>query len=77
MAWTIYGLITSQFGDIDTPTRVLGDEANEQSVKQFIESYFGFRHDFMPVVAVMSPLFAILFAAVFVVGIKFLNFQHR
>lgn len=77
VAWTIYGLITSQFGDVDSITTVLGDESNIQSVKEFIESYFGFRHDFLPIVAIMMPLFASLFALVFIIGIKFLNFQHR
>lgn len=77
VSWTIYGLITSQFGDLETYTMVLGDDTNKQMVKKFLESYFDYYHDFLPVVALMMPVFAILFAGVFVLGIKFLNFQHR
>jgi len=77
VAWTIYGQITSQFGDVESTTSVLGDTSSAQPVNQFIETYFGFKRDFLPVVALMMPLFAILFAVVFVLGIKILNFQHR
>ncbi|KAG0577997.1 hypothetical protein KC19_5G197200 [Ceratodon purpureus] len=77
VAWTIYGLIVSQFGDVGSNIIVLGDESNVQSVEQFIKSYFGFRHDFLPVVSLMMAIFPVLFASVFIFGIKFLNFQHR
>jgi hypothetical protein len=77
VAWTIYGLITSQFGDLHSKITVLGDESNSQSVQQFIKSYFGFHHDFLPIVALMMGVFPVLFAGVFIFGIKYLNFQHR
>jgi hypothetical protein len=76
VAWTIYGLITSQFGDVTTDLQVLGS-THPQTVKAFIESYFGFKHSFLSIVALMMPAFSILFAVVFILGIKFLNFQHR
>ncbi|KAG5008694.1 hypothetical protein JHK87_017209 [Glycine soja] len=48
VAWTIYGLVASQFGDI---TNVMKSE--NESVQEFIRSYFGFKHDFIGVCAIM------------------------
>ncbi|RVW28976.1 Pleiotropic drug resistance protein 1 [Vitis vinifera] len=46
VAWTLYGLVTSQFGDIQD---TLLDK--NQTVEQFLDDYFGFKHDFLGVVA--------------------------
>ncbi|CAJ1951217.1 unnamed protein product [Sphenostylis stenocarpa] len=72
VAWTIYGLIASQFGDI---THVMKSE--NISVQEFIRSYFGIRHDFIGVSAVMVSGFAVLFVIIFAVSIKVFNFQRR
>ncbi|KAJ8640587.1 hypothetical protein MRB53_017281 [Persea americana] len=71
VAWTLYGLIASQFGDVD---EVL--ETGE-TVREFLKTYFGFRHDFLPVVAVVITGFAVLFGFVFAFTIKVFNFQKR
>uniref|UniRef100_A0A6V7QUP9 ABC transporter domain-containing protein n=1 Tax=Ananas comosus var. bracteatus TaxID=296719 RepID=A0A6V7QUP9_ANACO len=71
VSWTLYGLVTSQFGDIhDTMT-------NDKEVSQFLKDYFGFHHDFLPAVAVAVVGFAALFAFLFGFSIKVLNFQRR
>nr|QVT92374.1 ABC transporter [Salvia miltiorrhiza] len=76
VAWTIYGLITSQVGDMDQGMVVPGfDEL--VPVKEFLEGYLGFRYDFLGVVAAAHVAWAILFCLVFAYGIKFLNFQRR
>ncbi|KAF3332106.1 ABC transporter G family member 44 [Carex littledalei] len=72
VSWTLYGLVTSQFGDIDDPLH-----GSNETVREFLKSYFGFHHDFLPVVAVMVVGFAALFAVLFGVSIKVLNFQKR
>ncbi|KAF1859242.1 hypothetical protein Lal_00009826 [Lupinus albus] len=72
VAWTIYGLIASQFGDIQDFM-----ESEQKSVKDFVESYFGIKHDFIGVTAVVVPGIAVLFAFIFAVGIKVFNFQKR
>ena len=73
MAWTIYGLVASQFGDI---TNVMKSE--NESVQEFIRSYFGFKHDFIGVCAIMVSGFVVLFLLIFAVSIKpFFNFQRR
>ncbi|XP_077210380.1 pleiotropic drug resistance protein 1-like [Tasmannia lanceolata] len=76
IAWTLYGLVTSQFGDLDEPLEdPLGGV--KQTVAQFVTSYFGFKHDFLPVVAAVIVGFGVLFAFVFAFSIKVFNFQRR
>ena len=72
MAWTLYGLVASQFGDI----KDLMDD-NDETVEEFLSRYFGFKHDFLGVVAVVVAGIAVLFAFIFAVSIKVFNFQRR
>jgi len=72
VAWTIYGLLASQFGDISNVM-----ELENISVQEFLRSYFGIRHDFVGVSAIMVSGFAGLFAVIFAVSIKAFNFQRR
>ncbi|XP_078168201.1 ABC transporter G family member 36-like isoform X2 [Carex rostrata] len=71
VAWTLYGLIVSQFGDIEDPME------DGTPVKKFVDDYFGFKHDFLPVVAVVVVGFPVLFAFCFSFSIQKLNFQKR
>lgn len=73
VAWTIYGLIASQFGDITT----VMDTEGGKTVKMFLEDYYGIKHSFIGVCAVVVPGVAILFAFIFAVAIKAFNFQKR
>ncbi|KAJ8530723.1 hypothetical protein K7X08_023604 [Anisodus acutangulus] len=70
VAWTLYGLVASQFGDLQ-------DTINDQTVEDFLRSSFGFKHDFLGVVAVVIVAFAVVFAFTFALGIKAFNFQRR
>ncbi|KAJ6820441.1 ABC transporter G family member 36-like isoform X1 [Iris pallida] len=71
VAWTLYGLVVSQFGDIEDRMD------NDVIISEFIRSYFGFRHDFLGVVAVVVVAFTVLFAFLFGFSIKMINFQIR
>ncbi|KAK8988613.1 hypothetical protein V6N11_029996 [Hibiscus sabdariffa] len=73
VSWTLYGLVISQFGDI---SEVLEDGDGE-TVKEYIRSYYGFRHDFLGVVAAVVLGFDVLFGAIFTMAIKMFNFQRR
>ncbi|XP_044480567.1 pleiotropic drug resistance protein 1-like isoform X2 [Mangifera indica] len=73
VAWTFYGLVTSQFGDLQDQL----EGNNGQTVEQFLREFFGFRHDFLGVCAVVVVGFTVLFALIFTAGIKALNFQRR
>ncbi|XP_038984626.1 ABC transporter G family member 36-like [Phoenix dactylifera] len=72
VAWTLYGLVASQFGDIERTF-----EDGSQTVAEYVRSHLGFRHDFLGVVAVVVVGFAVLFAFLFGLTIKVLNFQRR
>jgi len=81
LAWTMYGLMASQYGDVYTKLTISGDiivsEKKLLSVSQWVQDYFGFRHSFLHVVAGMLALWPVLFALIFIFSIKFLNFQRR
>lgn len=74
VAWTLYGLVTSQFGDIQDHIEFNG---RSTTVEDFLRNYFGFKHDFLGVVAAVLIGFAVTFALIFAIAIKMLNFQRR
>ncbi|KAH7657266.1 Monosaccharide-transporting ATPase protein [Dioscorea alata] len=73
VAWTLYGLVASQYGDIETQM----PKSDNVRVKDFIRHFYGFRHDFLGVCAVAVVGFSVLFAFVFAFSIKAFNFQKR
>ncbi|XP_027181407.1 pleiotropic drug resistance protein 1-like isoform X2 [Coffea eugenioides] len=72
VAWTLYGLVASQFGDIKEEMI-----DTNQTVKDFIRSYFGFKHDFLGFAALIIVAFATSFTFIFALSIKMFNFQKR
>ncbi|KAM0902741.1 hypothetical protein ACQ4PT_019042 [Festuca glaucescens] len=72
VAWTLYGLVASQYGDI-ADVRLEDGEA----VDAFINRFFGFRHDYVGFMAIGVVGFTVLFAFVFAFSIKVFNFQRR
>ncbi|WCJ40424.1 ABC transporter G family member 36 [Euphorbia peplus] len=72
IAWTLYGLVASQFGDVQT---VLQDSG--QTVEEYVKDYYGMEHDFLGVVAAVVAGITVLFAFIFAISIKAFNFQRR
>lgn len=72
VSWTLYGLVVSQFGDLTNTLEDTGD-----TVEEYMRDYFGYRHDFLGVIAAMVIGFTMLFASIFAISIKILNFQRR
>ncbi|KAF8035905.1 hypothetical protein BT93_C1815 [Corymbia citriodora subsp. variegata] len=71
ISWTLYGLVASQFGDVK-------DKLDTgETVEEFVRSYFGFRHDFLGVVAIVLVGFPVLFGFIFAFSIRTFNFQKR
>ncbi|XP_062165228.1 pleiotropic drug resistance protein 1-like isoform X1 [Alnus glutinosa] len=70
-AWTLYGLVASQFGDTKDKLE------SGQTVEEFITSYFGFRYDFLGVVSIVIIGITLLFGVGFAFSIKAFNFQKR
>ncbi|XP_015972150.1 pleiotropic drug resistance protein 1-like [Arachis duranensis] len=74
VAWSLYGLVASQYGDIEENTEFNGIHV---PVKDFLKNYYGFRHEFLGVVATIVIGFALVFAVIFAVFIKMFNYQAR
>ncbi|KAG6412108.1 hypothetical protein SASPL_124776 [Salvia splendens] len=75
VAWTIYGIVASQFGDLDCEIEVPG--VSYVAVKTLLRQNLGFDHDFLPLVVFMYLVFILLFVLIFGFGIKYLNYQKR
>ena len=77
LAWTVYGLVASQYGDLtNTFVTIVGQEGT-QTVAAYIKSQYGYEHKFLPVVGPMLVVWVLLFGGIFIYAIKFLNFQRR
>ncbi|XP_021628884.1 pleiotropic drug resistance protein 1 isoform X2 [Manihot esculenta] len=72
ISWTLYGLLGSQFGDVKT---MLGNTG--QTVEEYVNDYYGIKHDFLGVVAGVVVGITVLFAFTFAISIKAFNFQKR
>ncbi|XVF86433.1 hypothetical protein PTKIN_Ptkin18bG0039500 [Pterospermum kingtungense] len=75
VAWTLYGVITSQLGDKTSPLEL--PASPNIPLKIYIKEMLGFEYDFLSVVAVAHILWCLLFFFIFAYGIKFLNYQRR
>ncbi|KAK3165312.1 hypothetical protein QOZ80_1AG0031670 [Eleusine coracana subsp. coracana] len=75
VTWTVYGLIVSQYGDVEDLIKVPGQP--DQQVRFFIRDHFGFHSDFMGVVAAVLAAFTVFFAFIYAYCIKSFNFQQR
>ncbi|KDO40197.1 hypothetical protein CISIN_1g000865mg [Citrus sinensis] len=73
-SWTLEGLLTSQYGDIDKEIMVF---IENKTIASFLEEYFGFHHDHLAVVAVALIVFPVVLASLFAFFVGRLNFQQR
>jgi hypothetical protein len=70
-AWTLYGLVASQFGDVKDMLET------GETVEEYLRIYFGFRHDFLGVVSIVIVGITLFFGVSFAFSIKVFNFQKR
>ncbi|KAE8056426.1 hypothetical protein FH972_013201 [Carpinus fangiana] len=70
-AWTLYGLVASQFGDVKDMLET------GETVEEYLWIYFGFRHDFLGVVSIVIVGITLFFGVSFAFSIKAFNFQKR
>ncbi|XP_041019937.1 pleiotropic drug resistance protein 3-like [Juglans microcarpa x Juglans regia] len=73
-SWSLKGLLTSQYGDINKEIMVFGET---KTVAAFLKDYYGFHHDHLPLVAVVLVAFPLVFASLFAYFVGRLNFQRR
>ena len=76
MAWTVYGLIVTQYGDIEKTIKAPG-YTSDPTVKWYLEDRYGFESDFKGPVAAVLVGFGVFFAFMFAFCIRKLNFQVR
>ncbi|XP_024394096.1 ABC transporter G family member 29 isoform X2 [Physcomitrium patens] len=75
VAYSVYALLASQYGDVTDRLNVTGSQPT--TVNVYLDQQFGFNHDYLKFVGPILFLWAILFGGVFVFAIKYLNFQRR
>lgn len=73
---TLYGLVTSQVGDIDS-TVVVPGASNNITVKVFLKDYFGYDYEALPFIVVAHLCWVMFFVFGFAYGMKFINYQKR
>ncbi|XP_059456290.1 ABC transporter G family member 35-like [Corylus avellana] len=76
IAWTVYGLIISQYGDVESKIKVPG-LVDDPTIKAYIQDHYGYNPDFMGPVAGVLVGFTFFFAFMFAYCIRTLNFQTR
>nr|QVT92281.1 ABC transporter [Salvia miltiorrhiza] len=78
VAWTVYGLIIGQYGDVTKTITVAGNNGSTSPmIKTYIQDHFGYDPDFKGPVAAVLVGFAVFFAFMYAYCIKTLNFQMR
>ncbi|XP_049934466.1 ABC transporter G family member 31 isoform X2 [Nymphaea colorata] len=76
VAWSLYGLLTSQYGDLHDTISSAGGTTTV-TISSFLNDYFGFEYRLLGLAAVVVVGFAVLFAVIFALAIKLFNFQKR
>ncbi|WCJ40953.1 ABC transporter G family member 36 [Euphorbia peplus] len=76
VAWTVYGLIVTQYGDIEDTLKVPG-VSPDPTVKWYIENHFGYDLHFMGPTSAILVAFCVFFALLYAICIQKLNFQNR
>ncbi|KAF5202221.1 Abc transporter g family member, partial [Thalictrum thalictroides] len=72
-SWTLNGMFTSQYGDMDKEILVFGER---KAISAFLKDFYGFQHDRLGFVAVVLAVFPVVFAVIFAYCIGKLNFQR-
>nr|XP_024391802.1 ABC transporter G family member 36-like isoform X3 [Physcomitrium patens] len=75
VSWIINGLVNSQFGDVTT--MMTSTDGTRVAVNKYIEDNFGFEKSFLKYTAIGLLGWAVIFAGIFVLAIRYLNFQRR
>ncbi|CAN6442098.1 unnamed protein product [Victoria cruziana] len=76
VAWSLYGLLTSQYGDLHDTIGSAGG-TTIVTISSYLKDYFGFEYRLLGLAAVVVVGFAVIFAVIFALAIKLFNFQKR
>ncbi|XAR49749.1 hypothetical protein NMG60_11033040 [Bertholletia excelsa] len=73
-SWSLTGIFTSQYGNINQEMTAFG---NIKTISSFLQDYFGYQQDRLWVVGVVLATLPLLFASLFAFFTEKLNFQRR
>ncbi|PON54812.1 ABC transporter-like [Trema orientale] len=73
-AWSLQGVLTSQYGDSKKEIMVYGEP---KAVSTFLENYYGYHYDDLGVVALVLSAYSLVLACAFALATEKLNFQKR
>ncbi|MBA0548689.1 hypothetical protein Golob_019773, partial [Gossypium lobatum] len=73
-SWALRGLLTSQYGDINKEIIAFGER---KTISTFLENHYGFKHEDLPLTAILLCAYPIFFASIFTYFMAKLNFQRR
>ncbi|KAK6235982.1 hypothetical protein SCA6_011319 [Theobroma cacao] len=73
-SWTLNCLLTSQYGDVNDKIMVFTET---RTIASLLEDYFGFRHDHLPISALVLFFYPFIFSSLFAFFITRLNFERR
>lgn len=73
-AWSLKGLLTSQYGDITKEITINGEHT---TIGGYLESYYGYNYDELGAVSAVLMVIPLVFAVIFTLAIAKLNFQRR
>ncbi|PKA64631.1 Pleiotropic drug resistance protein 12 [Apostasia shenzhenica] len=75
VSWTLYGLIVTQYGDMNDIIKVPGQE--DQRIRDYVMNHYGFRNDYQGIMIAVLMSYAILFSFMYTYCIRYKNFQKR
>ncbi|PKU71423.1 ABC transporter G family member 38-like [Dendrobium catenatum] len=75
VAWTLYGLIVTQYSDMYELVKVPGQA--DQAIRDIVMNHYGYRDDYIGIMIAVLIGFTVLFAFTYTYSIRTLNFQQR
>ncbi|GKV23290.1 hypothetical protein SLEP1_g33037 [Rubroshorea leprosula] len=73
-SWSVEGIVTSQYADVNKVITAFGEQ---KTISAFLESQQGYKHQDLPIIAIVLLAFPLFFASIFAYCISKLNFQRR
>ncbi|GLT42709.1 hypothetical protein SLA2020_166950 [Shorea laevis] len=73
-SWSLKGIVTSQYADVSNVITAFGEQ---KTISAFLESQQGYKHQDLPIIAIVLLAFPLFFASIFAYCISKLNFQRR
>lgn len=77
VSYMLYGIISSQLGDVENDYVDSGDGSVPVTVKKFIKDAFDFKYSFTWATAVIMIAYTLFFWGIFIFAMKRFNFSHR